>query len=66
MSLFTMAILGTTPLGSLFAGWAASKIGAPHTVLAAGICAVSASLFFAGKLDAMRERVRPIYEAKGL
>ncbi|MGE5301269.1 MAG: MFS transporter [Acidobacteriota bacterium] len=66
MSLFTMAFMGTTPFGSLFAGWLASKIGAPHTVMAAGICAISGSLFFAGKLDGLRERVRTIYEAKGI
>ncbi|MDA8084436.1 MAG: MFS transporter [Nitrospiraceae bacterium] len=66
MSLFTMAFMGTTPFGSLFAGWLASRIGAPHTVLAAGICALAGSLFFARRLDKLRESVRPIYEAKGI
>jgi MFS family permease len=66
MSLFTMALLGTAPFGSLFAGWLASKAGAPYTILGAGLCAISASLFFAGKLDTLREKVRPIYEAKGI
>lgn len=66
MSLFTLAFIGTTPFGSLFAGWLASKIGAPQTVLAAGICAIAGSLIFAWKLNVLKESVRPIYETKGI
>src|SRR5262249_4707418 len=32
MSFYTMAFIGVVPFGSLIAGLAASKIGAPHTV----------------------------------
>ncbi len=66
MSLFTLAFMGMAPFGSLFAGWLASKIGAPFTVLGAGICVIMGSCFFAARLDEMRARVRPIYEAKGI
>ncbi len=66
MSLFALSFMGTMPFGSLFAGWLASRIGAPYTVLAAGICAVSGSLFFAGRLNSLRDIARPIYETKGI
>jgi MFS family permease len=39
MSLFSMALMGTAPFGSLIAGGIASRIGAPLTVLlCAGLC----------------------------
>src|SRR5215471_4000124 len=36
MSLYTMAILGMAPIGSLLAGWLGASIGAPHAVLVSG------------------------------
>ena len=37
MSIYTLMFIGTIPFGSLFAGWLAKYIGAPHTIV---ICAV--------------------------
>ncbi len=37
MSFYTMAFIGMTPLGSLLAGFLASRIGAVNTMLSAGI-----------------------------
>jgi hypothetical protein len=48
MGLFTIAMLGMMPLGSLLAGYLAGMITTPLTLLAGGIfSAVSAAIFFA-------------------
>jgi MFS family permease len=66
MSFYAMAFMGMTPFGSLLAGFLASKIGAPHTLLIGGITCVFAAAFFARKLPALRELVRPIYIKMGI
>jgi len=66
MSFYTMAFLGTAPLGSLLAGVAASRIGAPMTILLGGIACVGAGVWFAAKLPAIRVLLRPIYVQKGI
>ena len=43
MSLYSMAFVGTLPLGSLYAGWIADRIGAPWTVVIGGILTLAAS-----------------------
>jgi MFS family permease len=66
MSFFLMSFLGTAPLGSLLAGSLAARIGVPETIRLSGIfCAVGA-LWFAGKLPAIREAIRPIYRRMGI
>ncbi|HKJ92725.1 MAG TPA: MFS transporter, partial [Longimicrobiales bacterium] len=68
MSFYTMAFSGTMPIGSLFAGAAADRIGAPATVVIGGTVTVIAGLLFAWKLPALRrqfharEVTRPIPE----
>jgi MFS family permease len=66
MSFYTMAFLGTVPVGSLLAGWMASRIGAPHTLLVGGACCVAGSVWFARGLPAMRAAIRPIYVRMGI
>jgi predicted MFS family arabinose efflux permease len=46
MSIFTMAFLGTAPLGSLAGGAFADAFGAPATLAAGGLCCVVAGLMF--------------------
>ncbi|HSR36925.1 MAG TPA: MFS transporter, partial [Desulfurivibrionaceae bacterium] len=66
MSLFTMAFIGMVPIGSLGAGTIAGLIGPRETLLlGAGSCLLGIA-FFARKLPAMREKVRPIYRRKGI
>ncbi|UFS68794.1 MFS transporter [Geomonas sp. RF6] len=66
MSFYTMAFMGTTPFGSLFAGVVAGRIGATATLLiGAGACFV-AGLLYARHLPAIREQVRPIYRRIGV
>jgi predicted MFS family arabinose efflux permease len=66
MSFYMMAFLGTVPFGSLIAGWMSSRIGAPHTLLAGGICCLAGSAWFARELPSIRTVVRPIYVRMGI
>lgn len=66
MSFYTMAFLGTAPLGSLLAGVAADRIGAPRTILMGGIACIAAGLWFATRLPSIRTLLRPIYVQKGI
>src|ERR1051326_334526 len=68
MSLFTMAFMGTMPIGSLLAGELArpERLGPSRTGFAGGVCCVAAALLFARKLPRIREHVRPIYVRRGV
>jgi MFS family permease len=66
MSFYTMAFLGTAPLGSLIAGIAADRIGAPKTILLGGLACVAAGTWFALRLPSLRAILRPIYVQKGI
>jgi len=66
MSFYTMAFLGTAPLGSLLAGSLASRIGAAHVVQLGGTTCVVGSLIFAYQLPALRKIVHPIYRRIGI
>ena len=66
MAFYAMAFLGTAPIGSLFAGAVAARIGAPWTVLVGGVACVAAGFWFSRRLPALREAVRPIYIARGI
>jgi fucose permease len=66
MSFYTMAFLGTAPLGSLIAGVLADRIGAPSTILLGGVACVGAGIWFAVRLPSIRAMLRPIYVQKGI
>ena len=66
MSFYTMCFLGTAPFGSLLAGSLSARIGAPHTVLASGLCCAVAAVWFSRELPSIRAVVRPIYERMGI
>lgn len=66
MSLYAVAVLGVAPFGSLLAGGAAAKFGAPYTIMGGGLACVAASLVFMRRLRVIRPLVRPIYEQKGI
>lgn len=57
MSLYTMAFIGTLPLGSLYAGWVAEHVGAQVTVIFGGMVALVAAAIFRHRLPALREDV---------
>lgn len=58
MSLYTMAFIGTLPLGSLYAGWMAEHVGAQTTVVVGGVIAISAATYFRTRLPVLRRDVR--------
>lgn len=66
MSFYAMAFLGTAPIGSLLAGVAADRIGAPMTILLGGVACIAAGIWFALRLPALRATLRPIYVEKGI
>jgi MFS family permease len=66
MSLYTLAFLGMTPLGSLLGGWLASRYGPQWAVGLAAACCVTGSLVFVTRLPSLRRQVRPIYTRLGI
>jgi MFS family permease len=66
MSFYTMAFIGVAPFGSLIAGLAASKVGAPHTVMLGGTLCMIVAFWFSRKLEGIRKVVRPIYVQLGI
>ena len=66
MSFYAMAFQGTAPFGSLTAGAAASRIGAPHTLMIGGSICILGGLWFASQLPRIRAVVRPIYRKLGI
>jgi MFS family permease len=66
MSLYTMAFMGTMPLGSLMAGVLAERIGAPNTLLLGGMCCIIGGVVFAGKLKILRKQVQQVYARKNI
>jgi MFS family permease len=66
MSLYTMAFLGTAPLGSFVAGIIADRYGAPLALQLAGLTCLGGALAFGARLPQLRELVRPIYQSRGI
>lgn len=66
MSFYTMAFMGTAPLGCLLAGWLASRIGATNTLVVGGVFCMASSAAFASKLPVIRKLVHPIYRKIGI
>ncbi|BAZ37120.1 hypothetical protein NIES4101_30410 [Calothrix sp. NIES-4101] len=58
MSLYSLAVIGTLPLGNLFAGTLAQQIGAPTTVIGCGIVCLLEAVWFARKLPLLRSWIR--------
>jgi MFS family permease len=66
MAFYTIALLGSAPLGSLFSGALADRIGVPATLVASGLACVAAAFWFWRQLPALREAVRPRYIELGI
>ena len=66
MALYTTAFLGMATFGSLLAGAVAGLIGAPKTLMAAGMICILGALIFVYKLPKLRAVVHPIYVEKGI
>ncbi len=66
MAFYSVAIMGTQPIGSLIAGAMAERIGAQHTILVGGIVCLAGGTFFAFKRASLAAHVRPIYIEQGI
>jgi MFS family permease len=66
MSLFTMAFVGMSPLGSLLAGWLAVRFGAPTALGFGGAICIVVGGWFATRIPWLREIVRPVYVRRGI
>lgn len=67
MAFYSMAFMGTMPLGSLLAGILSSTwIGAGGTVALCGVACVLIGVRFARRLRLLRRFVRPIYRQRGV
>ena len=66
MSFYSMAFMGTLPLGSLLAGGLASRAGAPSTVVLGGLACLLGAAAFARALPTLRAQIRPIYARMGI
>ena len=66
MAYYAMAFQGIAPFGSLLAGAASARIGAPATLACGGVLCIVAGACFALRLRSLRELVRPIYVRLGI
>lgn len=66
MSFYSMAFMGTAPIGSLVIGAVAGRYGAPAAIGVGGAACVVAAFTFGRRLPALREIVRPIYVRMGI
>lgn len=66
MSFYTMAFMGTAPIGSLLMGVLAARVGAPLAIGLGGAACVASAIYFGRRLPVLREIVRPIYEQMGI
>ncbi len=66
MSFYTMSFMGMAPFGSLLAGYAASRIGAPGTLVIGGSICFAGAILFARNLPKLKEHISPIYAKKGI
>jgi MFS family permease len=66
MSLYTVAFLGTAPIGSLLAGLVAERVGAPTTIGIGGAACLAGGAWFYSTLPRLRELIRPVYAERGL
>ncbi len=66
MSLFIIASMGITPLGSLNAGWIAGRLGAPATLFAGGVITFLIGVALLRAWPAMWAMSEPVYKEKNL
>lgn len=66
MSYYAMAFQGTMPFGSLIAGWAADRIGAPATLAIGGGLCLAGAAWFLSRMGEVRRALRPVYTRLGI
>ena len=66
MAFYSVAVLGTAPIGSLLAGLLAARLGAPHTILIGAIVALGGAAWLAFRRPLLVRDSRPIYVELGI
>jgi MFS family permease len=66
MSLYAMAFIGVTPIGSLAGGALATRFGAPWTVAIGGIACVALSVVFHPRLVNLGDDVHRVAASRGV
>jgi MFS family permease len=66
MSLYTMALMGMAPFGSLIGGTIAHSLGVSTTFALGGVTCLGGALLFANSIPRLRPMVLPIYRRKGI
>lgn len=66
MSFYTIALLGSAPIGSLLSGSLAARIGVQATFVASGMACAVAALWFWRQLPEIRQAIRPRYVELGI
>jgi MFS family permease len=66
VSIYMMSFLGVAPLGALFAGMLAERIGPPTTLALGGALALCAAFAYWLNLAKIRSAIRPIYQKLGI
>lgn len=64
MSFYTIAFMGTVPLGNLLSGSLSDLIGVPYTILIGGISCIIGAIIFALKLPEIKKHTRAVYIKK--
>lgn len=60
MAVYSMMFMGMAPLGAMFAGTVAEKIGAPYTVAVGGAVCIVGAIIFGLNLKGFRSEAREI------
>jgi MFS family permease len=66
MSFYTIALLGSAPIGSLLSGSLAARMGVQATLVVSGGASVLAALWFWRQLPMIRAAIRPRYAEFGI
>ena len=66
LAVYTMMFMGMAPLGSLFAGAVADRLGAPRTIAVGGVAAMIAGTVFLTRMKEFRSGARALVMAQGL
>lgn len=66
MSFYTLAFMGSMPVGSLICGEVANRFGAQATFIGSGVVCLLAVLWYRSKLPEIRKAARPRYVELGI
>jgi MFS family permease len=66
MSFYSMSFTGTITFGNLAAGAAASRIGAPATLIIGGVACILGAMWFYNQRSTLKPLVRSIYQKIGI